>query len=397
MDEELQALYRAVQADPGDFAAWVALVRLLIRLGRTTEAEAVLDEMIRRFGVDAVAELAAASGLELIFIITGAVTEVVILFGAGLALPASRWGKLTLDDDADRDKFFELIIELYKRHIRERNAYRNGDRSRSITQLWADADYLWRLVQAFLRRYPDHDSASLLRMIERAAGGWVDEYWRQDDSWYMPEPPPARIPLPTPPPPSRCPPPPAEHPHTVERPRSYEDWLKEQAKSEAQRKREHIARIRERIRELMRKRRDPAYDYEEVHKTIDRFIEELMKELEKLRQELKEAGEDTGEEFDEPLDPLPPAPLPPWPLGHPVRPYRLYVNLKTGRLDWFIDPPGSDSGWEPASEYHWGWVPEVDPDTGKIIWKPGWLPGASSGEMRATRLMGVARCRCPKD
>jgi hypothetical protein len=75
-----------------------------------------------------------------------------------------------------------------------------------------------------------------------------------------------------------------------------------------------------------------------------------MKELEKLRQELKEAGEDTGEEFDEPLDPLPPAPLPPWPLGHPVRPYRLYVNLKTGRLD-----------------------------------------------MRATRLMGVARCRCPKD
>jgi pentatricopeptide repeat protein len=257
MDEELQALYRAVQADPGDFAAWVALVRLLIRLGRTTEAEAVLDEMIRRFGVDAVAELAAASGLELIFIITGAVTEVVILFGAGLALPASRWGKLTLDDDADRDKFFELIIELYKRHIRERNAYRNGDRSRSITQLWADADYLWRLVQAFLRRYPDHDSASLLRMIERAAGGWVDEYWRQDDSWYMPEPPPARIPLPTPPPPSPCPPPPAEHPHTVERPRSYEDWLKEQAKSEAQRKREHIARIRERIRELMRKRRDP--------------------------------------------------------------------------------------------------------------------------------------------
>jgi hypothetical protein len=387
VDEELQSLLREIQKDPSNFAAWVAYVVALIRLGRIAEAEAVLDQIVARFGPGVVAELEAATGMELLIIEFGTTLEVILLFGAGLALPASKWGKLTLDDDADRDKWYALIIALYKRHIRERNGYREGNRTRSITELWADADYLWRLVQAFLRRYPDHESASLLRMIERAAGGWVDEYWRQDDAWSKPVSPPASAPLPQPQPKPAVPTP-VEHPHTVERPMSYEDWLKEQAKADAQRKRERIARIRERIRELMRKRRDPAYNYEDVHKTIDRYIEELMEELQKLRDELTATGQDTGEEFDEPLDPLPPAPLPPWPLGHPARPYRLYVNPKTGEQDWFIDPPDRASGWEPASDYHWGWVPEVDPETGKIIWKPGWVLGAASEGAHAVHLMG---------
>src|SRR3954451_20383088 len=319
MDEELQALLRAIQEDPSNFAAWVAYVVALSRLRRFSEAEAVLEQIVTRFGPGVVAELEVDTGTELLIIELGTAFEVILFFGAGLALPASKWGKLTLDDDADRDKWYALIIALYQRHIRERNRYREGDRSRSITELWADADYLWRLVQAFLRRYPNHESASLLRMIERSAGGWVDEYWRQDDAWFKPVSPPVSAPLLQPPTPPAVPTP-VEHPHTVERPMSYEDWLKKQAIADAQRKRERIARIRERIRELMRKRRDPAYNYEEIHKTIDRYIKELMEELEKLRGELTAAGEDTAEEFDEPLAPLPPVPVPPWPLGHPARP-----------------------------------------------------------------------------
>lgn len=388
MDEELRALLRRITENPSDFAAWVAYLSALIRAGHWAEAEEVLAEMLMRFGMARLPEIErlvpairGALIIEYGAAAAGAAIQVILLFGAGLALPASKMGKLTLDDDADRDKWHALIVALYRRHVAERNAYRDGDRTRTITELWADADYLWRLVQAFLRRYPNYEFASVLRMIARAAGGWVEQYWRQDDEWYRPAPPPesAALPRPRPAPPSPpTVPVPAEHPHTVERPTTYEDWLKEQEKAEAQRKRERIARIRERIRELMRKRRDPDYNYDSVHRTIDVYIEELMKELQKLRDELTAAGEDTGEEFDKPIEPLPSAPLPPWPLGHPVsHPYRLYVNPKTGAQQWFSDPPDGDSGWEPASDYHWGWVPEVDPDTGRIIWKPGWVPGAA--------------------
>jgi hypothetical protein len=389
MDSELEALFRRIAQDPSDFMAWVAYLSALIRLRQWNLAEDVLAEMLQRFGMSRLPEIQrlvpetqGAVIVEYGAVVAGAAIEVILLFGAGLALPASKMGKLTLDDDADREKWYQLIVALYRRHVTERNAYREGDRTRTITQLWADADYLLRLVEAYLRRYPDDDLARVLRMIERAARGWIDQYWRQEDEWYRPAPP-QSAPLPSPPAPA---PAPAEHPHTVERPTSYEDWLKEQKKGEAQRKRERIARIRQRIRELMRKRRNPDYNYDSIHEIIDGYIEALMKELQKLRDELTAAGEETGEEFDEPIEPLPPAPIEPWPLGHPTRPYRLYVNPKTGEQRWFLDPPDSDSDWQPASDYHWGWVPEVDPNTGRIIWKPGWVPGPEpTGSSRSAR------------
>jgi hypothetical protein len=367
--------------------AWLRYVRALIRLGRTAEAEAVLEEMVARFGAEAVLAERASLGVEIIIMELGAATQVLILFGAGLALPASKWGGLTLNDDRDRDAWYALIVAVYKRHVGERNAYRDGDRTRTITELWADADYLWPSVRAFSGRYPKHESASLLRMIERAAGGWVHQYWRQDDDWYTPQPSQPVPPPPPIPPPEPVAPRPVGRPHMVERPTSYEDSVKEQAKADAQRKRERIARIRERVRELRRKRRDPAYDYRAVLKEIDGYIEALLMELQKLRDDLTEADEDTGEDMDEPIELPPPAPLPQWPLGHPAQGYRLYVKPGTNQQDWFVDPPGGE--WAPASDYHWGWAPEVDPNTGKIIWRPGWAMGGASEDARAVHLMGV--------
>lgn len=304
--------------------------------------------------------------------------EVLFIFAAGLLLPASKMGDLTLDDDTDRDKWLALITQLYRQHVKDRAEFREGTSKKTRTQLLEDADYLWKLVQAFLRRYPDSDQAAILRMIERAAGGWVRQYlgWDEDTLQPAPAPQPSSVAPPALPPQI----PVTEHPHTVERPQTYEEWLAAQKKADAQRIRDRIIEVRKRLRELKRKRQDP--NYEHVAGMLDEYIKQLIDELEKLRARLKEMGsDDTGEEFDEPYDPPPAAPLPPWPLGHNWQnPVRLYVNPKSGEQRWFSDPPpGGDwermDGTDGEPQFHWGWVPEVDPETGKIDWKAGWLPG----------------------
>jgi len=415
LDEEIRELERAARASNDPFV-WLAYLNALIRAGLREQAIAAIEEMARRFPelwrLREIAELIRKSGaewlrrkwafdLEKLFeefpwlrhflkvvqngasvlgpIIIG-LFEVLFIFAVGLLLPAIKMGELTLSDDKDRDKWFELIISLYRQHVKDRAAYRDGTGTKTRTQLLEDADYLWKLVQAFLRRYPDYDQASILRMIERAAGGWVRQYLGWDDGSLQPLPPVAPGPPPTPVPPIV--PPPAPHPHTVERPQTYEEWLAAQKKADAQRIRDRIIEVRKRLRELKRKRQDP--NYEPVGSTLDEYINQLLEELAKLRKQLEDMKEDTGEEFDEPYDPLPPAPLPPWPLGHNwANPYRLYVDPKTGKQAWMSDPPpGGDwermDGDDGQPRFHWGWVPEVDQETGKIVWKPGWLPGPPS-------------------
>jgi hypothetical protein len=306
--------------------------------------------------------------------------EVLFIFAAGLLLPASKMGDLTLDDDSDRDKWFELIAALYRQHIKDRADYRGGTSKRTRTQLLEDADYLWKLVQAFLRRYPDHDQRSLLLMIERAAGGWVRQYLGWDEDTLQPAPPISAPSAPAPLPPR--PPPVQEHPHTVERPQTYDEWIVGQKKSDAQRIRNRIIVVRKRIRELLRKRGDP--NYASVTEDIDESIKKVMEELARLRKQLEDMNEDSGEDMDEPYEAPPQAPLPPWPLGHNwANPYRLYVNPRTGEQRWFSDPPpGGDwermDGPDGQPQFHWGWTPDIDPETGKVVWKPGWLPGPPS-------------------
>jgi len=305
--------------------------------------------------------------------------EVLFIFGAGLLLPASRMGELTLHDDDDRAAWYELIITLYRRHVADREAYRQGSTAKSRTALLTDADYLWRLVQAFRRRYPETDEAAILRLIERAAGGWVRQYLGWDDDDLVRDPPVQAPDRPLPPgrPPAL---PVSDHPHTVERPLSHDEWVAAQKEAEKQAIRRRIIEVRARLREMMRKRHDPDYDFPETSRMIDDIIRQLLEELEKLRGQL--GTDDSGEDVDEPYEPVPPRPAPPWPLGHNwLNPYRLYVNPKTGAQAWISDPPPDGEEWERYDgadgrpRFHWGWVPEVDPETGKIKWHPGWLPG----------------------
>jgi hypothetical protein len=433
MDELIQELERRLQADPSDMDALRRFIAELIRRGDLLRALvlllanwarmgfASLEEALRAFpGMQrlfelyeelarllGLKELGGAGGWEkarirvllkqigrlVKFVPSAATLETIGAIGlpllataliwiGGLSLVASKLGTLgTRDPFTDlSEEPYEAILDAFMQHSRSRDDYRVVPTSAKLRNLAYEASYLLGLITSFLRRYPDDPRASYVRDVLRPiVQDYVTKYYYGEGPTSLVRPPTPKIPVTTPLPVPQSPP---EHPHTVSPPATFEEELRLQyVKSEADSIRKQIKTVRAQIRKRKKELREAEPWRDETRKNLKEAIERSQQELEKLREKAQDLDVETDEELDEPLDPVGPAPLPPWPLGHDwSHPSRLYVDPKTGRQIWGgSKSPGEE--WEPMDDpatgkprYRWGWVPRIDPETLEPRWEPGWVP-----------------------
>lgn len=303
-------------------------------------------------------------------------SEVLLLFAAGILLPASKMGELSIELSAEKAGLdaFETLLTAYQQHIRQRDDYRHVPNWTKLRELMNSASALSTDIRRFLRQYPDDARKSVVEAMQRQVLQWIEDYYYGiGPSQPAPEPmeplPPAAPPgVPLAPAPAQPVPPTIAAPPTLE-------WQEG----------EHIRKLiqihKEWIRKWKKKKKE-ALPYEEKYKEeLDKAIKREMDELEKLREKAQAIGQSTGEDYDEPLDDPPPPPMDMMTVTF-IEPVHEYVNRKTGEKRTFTDanPPDPEEWAKVEFDFttgqwniRWGWVQQYDPDTGKPSWAPGWV------------------------
>jgi hypothetical protein len=297
--------------------------------------------------------------------------EVLWFFGAGLALPASKMGELSIELPGDKSALhaWEALISAYQEHVRQRDDYKHAPTAHKQLELRNSVYALRKEILHFLHAHPhDPHKSDVEAMFQK-----VDEWYNQYSYSTFPT---APVPPPSPAPPASPHKPLAKEPvpPTIAKPPTLE-WL------EGERIRHMIQFHKEWLRKWKKKRKEAEPWEDWYKKEVDKAIARETEEIEKLREKAKALGQSTGEEWDEPLEGPPPPPLDPLTKTY-IQPVNEYINKKTGEKRVFTDaePPTSEDWvrveFNPTTgQYNirWGWVPQDDPETGKRTWIPGWI------------------------
>jgi hypothetical protein len=186
MREHLDHINRDIWGDiqrmPSQFTPWAEYLAALIQseAGKQT-IEAILEEMVERFGVEE-----TRHALQNIAPRWAEATFCETAHGWMVFLPAPIFATATagLIDEVNMPGYesYKLVFKLYHEHVREHYAWRRNRPTKTQTQLLHDALDLWHRVQLLIRYYPHHEFVSLLRTAERGARRWMDEWRKQESS-----------------------------------------------------------------------------------------------------------------------------------------------------------------------------------------------------------------------
>lgn len=298
--------------------------------------------------------------------------EVLFIFAAGLLLPASKMGELSIEWPIDKGPSdFPALLEACQEHVRKRDDYTHGPNWTKLRELMNSASALSNEISHFLPQHPADARKSTVEAMQRQVEAWIEQYYNGVGPAALPE---------TPPPPAQPPAPPTtSHPSeplppAVAKPPTLA-WL------EGEDIRRLIQLHKEWIRKWKKKRNEAKPWEEQYKKDLDKAIDGELAEIEKLRKKAAELGQSTGEEWDEPLDDPPPPPFDQMTVTF-IEPVTVYVNKKTGEKRVFKNakPPTSEDWVEVRFDFtsgqwniRWRWVPQDDPETGRRTWNPGWI------------------------